>query len=96
MKRKKNQPKHMARFERIKDELCEVNEQAVLADGFEPALIGVVARFGMAPVACYDSDICIGAPIKGGCTEEEAIEHFEFNVIGSDVANAPVFVRIVE
>jgi hypothetical protein len=78
--------------------LTEANEDALLADGFEEALIGVCYRAGHPAVACYDISKCIEILMGQGMSDEEAIEYFEFNVIGAWVGDStPVFVdRFVE
>jgi hypothetical protein len=66
--------------------------EAMLADGFEEALIGSVRRFGQGPIALYDYDKCIQILMRDGTSYEEAVEHFEFNVIGAWVGEGtPAF-----
>jgi len=46
------------------------------------------------PIACYDYDRVIEGYIEEGMTEEEAIEFFEFNVIGAWVGErTPCYLR---
>lgn len=60
----------------------------LLADGLEEAYIGLVHRFGQQPLACYDVDKVIDIYMsRSGMTYEEAVEFFEFNVIGAWVGN---------
>ena len=70
-------------------------EGLVLADGLEAAFLGLVMRFNVLdPIACYDYDLVIQSFIEEGMTEEEAIEHFEYNVIGAWVGErTPCFIR---
>jgi hypothetical protein len=71
-------------FKQIKERLAEVNPEALLADGFEDALIGYVERFGMEPIALYDRAKCIAILVKRDkMTEDEAEEFFCFNTIGA-------------
>jgi hypothetical protein len=74
----------------------QAGEEALLADGFEEAFIGMGERFGMEPVAAYDRDKCIDILIqRDQMTYEEAGEFFEFNVIGAWVGDlTPVFVTL--
>ena len=66
----------------------------MLADGLEAAFVGLVDRFGKPPIACYDYDLVIQSFIEEGMTEEEAIEHFEYNVIGAWVGErTPCYLR---
>jgi hypothetical protein len=77
----------------IKDWVSTYNEEALLADGFEDAVVGICERFGAVPVVAYDRDKCIEIIIassdKNGLTDEEAYaeaeEYFEFNVAGAYV-----------
>jgi hypothetical protein len=70
-------------------------EGMLLADGLEHAFIGLVMRFNvLAPIACYDYDEVIQGYIEDGMTEEEAVEFFEFNVIGAWAGErTPCFIR---
>jgi hypothetical protein len=67
----------------------------MLANGLEAAFVGLVYRFNILdPIACYDYDQVIQGLIEDGCTEEEAIEHFEYNIIGAWVGDrTPCFIR---
>lgn len=70
-------------FAQIRDHLAEVNPEAILFDGYEDALVGVVERFGVAPIALYDRARCIRVLVeRDGMTEEEAEEFFSFNTEG--------------
>lgn len=77
-----------------------------LADGFEEecdpyicrlmgldfALLGVVERFGMAPVFLYDKTLIVQSYMDVGMTEEEGEEFFEYNVLGTWMGEGtPVF-----
>jgi hypothetical protein len=74
------------------NEILDQYEGALLADGFEDALIGFGHRFNY-PVAIYDYNRCIGVLMnRDGMTDEEAIEFFDFNVAGAYVGeHTPVF-----
>ena len=71
------------------------DEGLVLADGLDHAFVGLVHRFNvLAPIACYDYDAVIAAFVAEGMTEEEANEHFEYNVIGAWVGErTPCYIR---
>ncbi len=67
----------------------------VLFDGFEDAFVGVAQRFNDWPIAVYDKTKVI-ATLMEDMTHEDAIEYFEFNVIGAWVGdNTPVFIEFV-
>ena len=79
------------------------NEEALLADGFEDAFLGMCEVFGRPPLATYDRDKCIEIIIESsessGLTDEEAYdeaeEFFEFNVAGSwGGDNTPVYMTL--
>ena len=70
------------------EQISEINPDAMLADGFEDAIIGVVEQFGCETIALYDKEKCIEILIKQGMDEEEAIDYFYFNIIGAWVGNS--------
>tara|TARA_B100001287_G_C22663832_1_gene521837 strand:- start:292 stop:549 length:258 start_codon:yes stop_codon:yes gene_type:complete len=68
-----------------------------LADGYEKAFIGTtISAFGRKQVALYDYDKCIMILMNDNdWNEEEAIEWFNFNTIGSWVGeDTPIFVNV--
>ena len=68
-----------------------------LADGYEKAFIGTtISAFGRKQVALYDYDKCIMVLMNDNdWSEEEAIEWFNFNTIGSWVGeDTPIFVNV--
>jgi len=75
------------------DLIASVNPEALLADGYEDALVGYVESFGSPPVALYNRDKCIQILMnRDAMEEEEAIEFFEFNTLGAGMgANTPAF-----
>ena len=78
----------------LRDQIAEFNSEALFCDGYDHALVGVAERFGMNPVAAYDYDKIIQTLVDGGCSHEEAVEFFEFNIVGAWMGeNTPVFIR---
>ena len=72
----------------------ELETDALFADGFEDALIGVGRQFNH-DVAIYDYNHCIAILMRDAMDIEEAIEYLEFNVLGAWVGpNTPVFLTI--
>lgn len=59
------------------------DEELLFADGFDEALIGIVTRCGQPTIVVYDRDKCHELLVAQGLSDEEAIEHFEYNVVGS-------------
>jgi hypothetical protein len=91
-----------------REEVAEYNEEALLCDGFDDAIIGVAQRINLC-VAAYDVEKIIEILIPQMPLDEEelklsveeqesrrhemALEHFNFNIIGSWVGeNTPVFI----
>ena len=67
-----------------------------LADGFEKAFVGsTISAFTRRQVALYDRDMCIWILMeRDGMKEDEAIDFFDFNVIGSWVGeDPPLFIK---
>jgi hypothetical protein len=78
-----------------REEVAELNPEALFADGLDAALIGVVERACHSPVALYDRDKCIDILAKQGMTHEEAVEFFEYNTLGAWVGDqTPAFATI--
>ena len=77
------------------DVLMEQFEGALMTTGFEEALIGFGYQFNKT-LAVYDRDKCINISIATGMDYEEAVEYFEFNVVGSYVGETtPVFISLI-
>ena len=76
--------------------LGEINPDALLADGLEPAIIGFTVNHHHPAVAVYDIQKCIDHLVtRDGMTAEEAEEFLEFNTLGAYVGeNGPLFVRM--
>jgi|TARA_B100001093_G_C26091313_1_gene702908 hypothetical protein len=67
-----------------------------LADGFEDAFVGTtISAFGRKQVAIYDYDKCILILMHDNhMTEDDAIEYFDYNVIGSWVGeDTPIYIN---
>ena len=78
-------------------ELVESYDSEMLtADGFDDAIIGVSERFGRSPIVAYDKDKCIQVLMdRDGMDYEDAIEFFNFNVIGAWVGKGtPEFITV--
>ena len=77
-------------FERNCDLIAEFNPEALLADGFEKALIG----YDKDGRAVYDVHECISVLVhRDEMSPDEAEEFFEFNTLGAYVGeNTPQFV----
>lgn len=67
------------------------DEQLMLLEGHDNALVGVVQRFN-ATFALYDLAKVLENLIAGGMTHDEATEWYEFNMLGAWVGGStPAF-----
>lgn len=84
-------------FETIKGIIGDANEEALLADGFEGALIGYVEIFHKL-IALYDKEKCIRILMKrDGMNYEGACDYFAFNVQDAFVGEGtPAFATILK
>ena len=79
----------------INEELIQhlSDNECLLADGYESALIGITE--GSNPVAVYDIDLCIKSLIKEDDMDElDAVDFFYYNTLGSYVGEkTPIFIN---
>lgn len=76
----------------IREELSEEFGDLLFADGFDDAILGVAERIGMEPVVAYSTPKIIEI-LARDMTEDEAVEYFEFNILGAYVGErTPVFI----
>ena len=75
-------------------EIAEQYPELLVADGFDKAIIGVARTFNNLSV-CYDTNKCIKILMtRDNMTQLEAIEYFEYNVIGSYMGkHTPSFIE---
>lgn len=71
-----------------REEIAEAYPDVLFADGFDAAIMGVVARPGQEPFVVYDSEKCIDIITEECGDIEQALEHFHFNVSGGWVGPA--------
>jgi|TARA_R110000803_G_scaffold46425_9_gene97491 acetamidase/formamidase len=71
-----------------------IEEECLLADGFEIALVGISA--GINPVAVYDVNKMVNVlKQRDEMTHEEALEYLSFNVISAYVGEkTPIFINL--
>jgi hypothetical protein len=74
-----------------------MSEDALLADGFDDALLGIGRQFTL-QIAVYDYEKCVAILMeRDGMSDEDAREFMEFNVVGAFVGQqAPIFLEQVE
>jgi len=82
----------------VRDVLSELDENVLLMDGFDDAVIGVGKRINCPLLAIYDYnkmvDICVS---RDGMDHEEAMEYIEYNCIGAWVGKGtPIIMNSIE
>lgn len=79
------------------DELAELYPEALLADGFEAAMIGMTVNHHHPNVVVYDYQKCVEILASQGMTAEDAEEYLSFNTLGAYVGkNGPLFLERIE
>ena len=67
------------------------------ADGLEKAIVGICRRCSQEDVILYDEDKVIKILMDGGMDYEEAVEYYEYNIIGAWVGDGtPAFCFFLE
>ena len=79
----------------------EDNEDALLMEpqsDYNPCIVGIGYRFHDGPVAVYDIDRIIETiMMEDGSTEEDAWDHYYFNIIGGWMGDGtPFFVHLLD
>jgi hypothetical protein len=71
-------------FEHVRSWIAEFDENMLLADGYEAAIVGVGERCGQVPLVVYDADKCIEVLMTSSeMAYDEAYEFFTFNTLGA-------------
>ena len=72
-----------------------IDEDLLLADGFDGALIGIGQRCGQPNLAVYSIPLALGILVdRDGMTIEEAREQLDFNVLGAWVGDrSPMWIH---
>ncbi len=68
--------------EDIVSTLEELNPEAIMYDGFDDALVGMIARCGTEPLALYDREKCLQILMDKGASYEQALDYFCYNIEG--------------
>ena len=78
-----------------REEIEEINPDALLCDGFDEAIIGLAERINLGPVVAYDVDKMLKIMVeRDGMTYEEAMEYFDYNILGAWMGeNTPVYIQ---
>ena len=76
----------------IRKKIIDIDDQILLTDGFDQALVGVCHQFGRPPVAVYDYEKVIKMLMKEGMTLAEAEDFWHYNQVGAGMGEyTPVF-----
>ena len=84
--------------ERINEILLQQDENALLMDGFDEALIGFSQRINEPLLAVYSYSKMMNSLMeRDGMTDEEAMEYIDYNCVGSWVGEqTPIIVMPLE
>ena len=79
----------------VRDEIAEVNEEALLCDGFDDAIIGMAERINLGPVVAYSVEKIVEIMMeRDGMSWEEAYEFYSYNIVGGwHGEGTPVFIE---
>lgn len=82
----------------ILDEIAERLPEALKADGFDDAIIGIAHRAGGMEVIAYDIRKCLKIlQDRDGMDAETAQEFFDFNVVDAYMGDhTPVFIEVLD
>jgi len=77
-----------------RDEIAEINPDALFCDGFDDAILGLAERPNLGPVAAYSIETMLQIMVeRDGMTYEEAYEYFDFNIRCAWVGdNTPIYI----
>jgi hypothetical protein len=89
-----------------REEIADINPDALVCDGFDEAIIGMAERINLGPVVAYSVDKIIEILMKDMEVDEEdleegdsienlkyqmAYEHFEYNIKGAWMENSHLY-----
>ena len=81
--------------DKVLEWIDETFEVIIYPSGFADCIVGVGERFGGPPVAVLDVEKMLKKMEKDGMTREEAIEYFDFNILGAHVGEEnPVYLHV--
>jgi hypothetical protein len=78
-----------------REEISEINPEALIVDGFDEAIIGMAERINLGPVVAYDVDKIINIMmVRDGMDFTEAHEFYSYNIVGAWLGEyTPVFIN---
>lgn len=77
-----------------REEIGEINPEALLCDGFDEAIIGMAERINLGPVVAYSTNKILSIMMeRDGMTYEDALEFYDYNILGSWMGeHTPIFI----
>jgi hypothetical protein len=78
--------------------IMDMNDKALTADGLDEAIIGIVSGAAREPVLLYSEEKVIDIlMVRDGMSYEEAVEYYEFNIIGAYMGTGtPLFLMRID
>ena len=71
-----------------REEIADLDPEALLLDGFDEAIVGVASRCGQPLVVVYSmADMVRVLEERDGLGGEETMEHLKFNMLGAWVGD---------
>lgn len=68
-------------------------DELMFADGFDDCILGICERMGQDPIVAYDYEKILDRLMAQGMDYMDAVEHFNFNIIGAWVGDlTPCFI----
>jgi hypothetical protein len=83
-----------------RDDIVDIagNDELLFMDPerFDAAIIGVTERMGQLPTICYNKNKVLEILMEDGMDYDEAIEYYEFNVVGAWMGEqTPTFLEVL-
>ena len=67
----------------LHNDISEFNDEALICDGFDEAIIGMAERINLGPVVAYSVDKIIEILMdRDGMSHEETLEYYSYNILG--------------
>ena len=83
--------------EEMDEKADEYDGEMMRMSGYDDCCIGVVERFGMNPIFCYDVEKVVKKNMSMGMSEDDAWEYFHINQLSAWVGKGtPCFIFLGE
>lgn len=79
---------------KLSDQIADENPEALTADGFDDAIVGLARRCGQPTLVAYSYAKAVNVLMeRDGMSYEDAVEWMEFNVVGAWMGpNTPIWI----